>query len=96
MTRVDEATLLADVPDGLFIGGRWLPASDGSTLGVHDPATGVELKLIASAIVDDGRAALDAACDAFPGWARTPARARGELLRRAFDLLTERADESRC
>jgi succinate-semialdehyde dehydrogenase / glutarate-semialdehyde dehydrogenase len=88
-----EATLLAAVPDGLYVGGRWRPASDGATLTVHDPATGEVVKEIASATVADGTAALDAACDAFPAWAATPARVRAEILRRAFDLLQERAED---
>jgi len=93
MTDKREAALLARVPDGLFIGGRWQPAADGATLEVRDPATGDVIKEIASASVDDGGAALDAACDAFPEWAATPARERGEILRRAFDLLMERREE---
>ena len=93
MTALDEATLLDGVPDGLFIGGRWLSAADGARFGVQDPATGVEVKRIADAGVADGVAALDAACAAAASWAATAPRERGELLRRAFDLLQERTDE---
>ncbi|MFE6236779.1 NAD-dependent succinate-semialdehyde dehydrogenase [Cellulosimicrobium sp. NPDC057862] len=88
-----ETALLASVPDGLFVGGAWRPAADGAVLGVEDPATGQRVKEIADATVADGVAALDAACDAFPAWASTPARERGEILRRAFDLVQERADD---
>jgi succinate-semialdehyde dehydrogenase/glutarate-semialdehyde dehydrogenase len=90
---ISEERLLADVPHGLFIGGTWRDAQDGGTLDVSDPATGKVVKTIASATEADAKAALDAACDAFPGWAATPARERGEILRRAFDLLQERADD---
>ncbi|WP_402463879.1 NAD-dependent succinate-semialdehyde dehydrogenase [Isoptericola aurantiacus] len=93
MTATHEAALLAAVPDGLLIGGRWRPAADGATLGVDDPATGEQVKQIADATVDDGVAALDAASDAFPSWSTTPARQRGEILRRAFDLVQERAED---
>jgi succinate-semialdehyde dehydrogenase/glutarate-semialdehyde dehydrogenase len=93
MTAEREAALLADVPDGLLIGGQWRPASDGATLDVQDPSTGETIRTIASATPEDGRAALDAACNAFPAWAKTPSRERGEILRRAFDLLTERAED---
>ncbi|WP_084099530.1 NAD-dependent succinate-semialdehyde dehydrogenase [Demequina sp. NBRC 110051] len=89
----DETTLLESVPAGLLIGGQWRGASDGATVDVHDPATGDVIKTIASATSDDARAAMDAAADAFPAWSRTPARERGEILRRAFDLLMERADD---
>ena len=37
--------------------------------------------------------ALDAAVAAQPEWASTPPRERGEILRRAFELVTERADD---
>ncbi len=45
---------------------------------------------IADASVEDGTAALDAAVEAQDSWAATPPRVRGEILRRAFDLLQER------
>lgn len=88
-----EARLLASVPDGLLIGGRWRAASDGGTFAVHDPSDGSVVAHVASATVADGTAALDAAAAAFPAWSRTPARERAETLRRAFDLLTARADD---
>ena len=93
MGQADESTLLDNVPADLFINGEWMPASDGGTLAVHDPATGKVVKEIADAGVADGKAALDAACAAFPGWAKTSLRERSELLRRAFNLLQERAEE---
>ena len=88
-----ERALLERVPSGLFIGGKWREAADGGTFAVHDPATGAVLTQVASATVDDGRAALDAACDAFPAWAATPARERAETLRRAFELVQGRCDD---
>ena len=42
---------------------------------------------------DDAVAALDAAVAAQAEWAAHAPRERGEILRRAFELLTERADE---
>ena len=93
MTADREAALLAEVPDGLFIGGVWRPASEGRTLRVFDPATGEAVKTIADASLDDGKAALDAAVAAFPEWSRTPARERAELLRRTFDLLQARKED---
>ena len=92
-TSRSEEALLASVPDGLLINGEWRPAEGGQTLDVHDPATGRLVKQIADACVADGRAAMDAAADAFPAWAATPARERAELLRHTFDLLKERAED---
>ncbi|MFT2818112.1 NAD-dependent succinate-semialdehyde dehydrogenase [Leifsonia sp. A12D58] len=88
-----ETALLAKVPTGLYINGEWRMAVSRKTLPVFDPATGLELTRIADAGVEDGAAALDAAVAAQDSWAKTPPRQRGELLRRAFDLLQERKDE---
>ncbi|PWJ26829.1 succinate semialdehyde dehydrogenase [Branchiibius hedensis] len=89
----DFDILLGAVPDGLFVAGEWRRSSDNGTLTVTNPATGATLKTIASATAEDAAAALDAACAAADSWAATPARQRGELLRRTFDLLQDRADE---
>ncbi len=93
MLHISESELLAQVPNELYINGRWVPAADGGTLQVFDPATGKVIKTIADARVEDGAAALDAAVEAQDSWAATPPRVRGEILRRAFDLLQERKHE---
>ena len=88
-----ETELLDRVPGRLFIGGEWRAAADDKQLRVFDPATGRVVKKIADASPADGKAAMDAAAEAFPAWAATPARERAELLRRAFDLLQERKED---
>ena len=93
MSNATETKLLESVPDGLFIGGEWCPAISGSTLEVHDPATGEVIKTIANGAVEDGAAALDAAVNAAVGWAKTPPRERAEIMRRAFDLIQEHKDD---
>ncbi|HET6560338.1 MAG TPA: NAD-dependent succinate-semialdehyde dehydrogenase [Marmoricola sp.] len=90
---MDEKALLDRLQTGLFIGGEWRSSSDGSTIDVEDPATGRTLTSVASATVEDGKAALDAAVAAQSDWAQTPPRERAELLRSAFERVTERADE---
>jgi succinate-semialdehyde dehydrogenase/glutarate-semialdehyde dehydrogenase len=92
MSSATETTLLESVPGGLFIGGEWRSAASGATLNVHDPATSEVIKTIANGGVEDGAAAMDAAVDAAPAWAKTPPRERAEILRRAFDLVQERQD----
>jgi succinate-semialdehyde dehydrogenase/glutarate-semialdehyde dehydrogenase len=77
----------------LFIGGRSVPASDGGRFDVVDPATGAVLASVADATVADAIAAVDAAAVAAPGWSATPPRERGEILRRAYELVTARADD---
>jgi len=88
-----EKSLLAGVPTGLFIGGAWRDSGDGATIKVEDPATGEVLTEVADASVADGRAALDAAVAAQPGWAATAPRERGEILRSAFEAVSARAED---
>jgi len=76
----------------LYVGGQWRPAADGATFDVLNPADETVLASVASAGVDDAMAALDAADAAFRDWAATSPRARGEVLRRAFTLMSERLD----
>ena len=90
---ISQKDLIASVPTGLLIGGSWRDSSDGGTLKVEDPATGEVLTEVADATVADGRAALDAAVAAQHDWAKVPPRDRGEILRAAFERITERADE---
>jgi succinate-semialdehyde dehydrogenase/glutarate-semialdehyde dehydrogenase len=93
MSVVNEAELLARVPSGLFIGGEWVTAEGGRELTVSDPSTGKVIKSIADASAADGGRAMDAAVAAADSWAATAPRVRGEILRRAFDLLQERRDD---
>ncbi|NEN07743.1 NAD-dependent succinate-semialdehyde dehydrogenase [Diaminobutyricibacter tongyongensis] len=87
-----EAELLARVPAGLYIGGVW-QAGSADPIEVADPATGRVIKRIANAGPEDGIRALDAAVEAADAWAATAPRARGEILRRAFDLLQDRRED---
>jgi len=88
-----EAALLASVPNQLFIGGEWVDSTSGRSIAVTDPATGRTIATIADASPEDGVRAMDAAAAAQADWAATAPRVRGEILRRAFDLLQERADD---
>jgi succinate-semialdehyde dehydrogenase/glutarate-semialdehyde dehydrogenase len=90
---ITQKALIDSVPTGLLVGGRWREASGGGRFEVHDPATGVVLTTCADATPEDGLAALAAAHDAQAGWAATAPRDRGEILRRAFEAITQRADE---
>jgi len=85
--------LIATGRTGLFIGGEWLPASDGATIDVVDPATEEHLADVASGSPDDGVRAVEAAAVAAPAWAETAPRRRSEVLRRAFELVIERQGE---
>src|SRR6266436_5906895 len=84
--------LLANVPTDLWIGGKWRKSSDGGRFDVIDPATEKKIASVASASVDDAKAALDAAQGAFPAWAAKKPRERGEILRKSFELIMRDAE----
>jgi len=90
---LSESGALEAVPKQLFIAGEWRDAKAGGTLVVEDPSTGESLCEVADAQPDDAVAALDAAVEAQADWASHPPRERGEILRRAFEQINERADE---
>lgn len=90
---ISEAELLAKVPTQLFIGGEWTDGTSGRHIQVQDPATGAVIATIADASVADGARALDAAVAAQASWGATAPRERGEILRRAFDLVQARKEE---
>jgi succinate-semialdehyde dehydrogenase/glutarate-semialdehyde dehydrogenase len=86
-----EQTVVDAVPKGLYIGGEWRETAE--TLPVEDPATGEVLAEVADATVDDAVSALDAAAGKQAEWAAVPTRERGEILRKAYELIVERADD---
>ena len=94
MSSADREQAVVDtVPTELFINGRWRPASGGRTFDVEDPSTGKALRTVADAAPEDGMAALDAAVAAQAQWAQHPPRERGEILRRAYELMMRRQDD---
>jgi succinate-semialdehyde dehydrogenase/glutarate-semialdehyde dehydrogenase len=88
-----EAAVVDGAPHDLYIGGTWRPASGGGTIDVEDPSTGETLCTVADATLDDAKEALGAADAAFASWRLTAPRERGDILRRAYDTVTARADE---
>jgi succinate-semialdehyde dehydrogenase/glutarate-semialdehyde dehydrogenase len=78
---------LARVHKELYIGGAWRPAQDGALLGVVDPASEQTIAEVSDAGVEDALGAVAAAAAAGPAWAARPPRERGEILRRAFELI---------
>ncbi len=84
--------LLANVPTDLYIGGKWRPSSDKSRFDVIDPATENTIASVASATVEDAKAAVDAADGAFAEWAGRKPRERAEILRKAFELIVKDAE----
>lgn len=75
----------------VLVNGTWTDGDSG--YDVTDPATGELVGQVGWGGPADAVRAADAAAAAFDGWAATPARRRGDLLRDAADLLDSRRDE---
>ena len=78
-------TLPLQVNTGSLIGSEWVSGS--STIDVINPATGGVLATVSNATIPDCLAAVDAAERAFESWSKTAPRVRGEILRRAYELM---------
>jgi succinate-semialdehyde dehydrogenase/glutarate-semialdehyde dehydrogenase len=87
-----EQTVVDAVPHQLYIGGEWRDGAAG-TIPVEDPATGETLCEVADASSADADAALQAAHDTFQDFRNMAPRDRGDILRRAYDLIMERQDD---
>jgi succinate-semialdehyde dehydrogenase/glutarate-semialdehyde dehydrogenase len=81
-------------PDvSLFIDGVWGPSQDGRSIDVVSPATGEKIGTVAHASKPDLDRALDAADKGFKTWRKVSAYERSKLMRKAADLLRDRAGD---
>ncbi|HEX2017010.1 MAG TPA: NAD-dependent succinate-semialdehyde dehydrogenase [Solirubrobacteraceae bacterium] len=92
-TAARERAVLDAVPKQLYIDGRWCDATGAGTLAVEDPSTTETLCEVADGQLPDARAALTAASEHQATWGQHAPRERGEILRRAFELVSERVDD---
>lgn len=77
---------------GLLLDGAWRGASDGATLTSVNPATEETLGQIPQASTADVRAAIDSAAEGFARMRALTAWERAALLRRAAQLVKQRAE----
>ncbi len=91
VSTAQVTAVLDRVPTGALVGGDWIQTTD--RLAVENPATTETLLEVADADAELGRQALDAAVGAQSAWAATDPRQRGEILRKAFEIVTGRADD---
>jgi succinate-semialdehyde dehydrogenase/glutarate-semialdehyde dehydrogenase len=76
----------------LFIDGAWGPAAGGRTIDVVSPATGEKIGTVPHAAISDLDRALAAADKGFKIWRKVSAFDRSKVMRKAADILRERAD----
>lgn len=96
LQRLGSAAMaFIDKPKHLFIDGQWIPAINGKTFDVVDPATGIVFDRVAEGEAVDIDRAVAAARKAFDSgpWASMSPAERGRLVWRLGDLLEAHADE---
>ncbi|WP_328852422.1 aldehyde dehydrogenase family protein [Micromonospora globbae] len=76
-----------------YLDGRWVTASGGETIPVHNPATEEVIAAVPAGTAADVDRAVAAARAAFDGWAATPPAERAAYLDRLHAALSARADE---
>jgi succinate-semialdehyde dehydrogenase/glutarate-semialdehyde dehydrogenase len=76
-----------------FIDGRWVPADNGGTLPVHNPATAETLGVIPNMGAAETRRAIAAAAKALPPWAARTAKDRAIVLRRWYELMLQHQED---
>jgi succinate-semialdehyde dehydrogenase / glutarate-semialdehyde dehydrogenase len=91
MSQTDH--LVSSLLTDLYIGGKAVPAAAGGRFDVLDPATGAVIASVADAGVEDAIAAVDAADEAAESFAVTAPRARAEILRAVFELMTAQRED---
>jgi len=74
----------------LYIDGKWV--NGASTMPVTDPSDESVIANVQISSEEQCIQAVDAAHRAFKGWAKTAPRIRGEVLRKAFEIMVAEAD----
>lgn len=78
-------------PTGLLINGQWLKGTN--SMDVIDPSNNQVLAQVADATLAEVDLAMESAHNAFKTWSQTAPRVRGEVLRRAFEIMTAELED---
>ena len=76
-----------------YVGGHWIPAANGATIPVDDPATGDVIGSVPKAGRTETRVAIERAAAAWPEWRVRTGKERAAILRRWFDLVMANLDD---
>eukprot|EP01036_Dinobryon_divergens_P060924 gene60924-81236_t len=98
MPLTDALTKRLKTPDLIraagYIGGAWIERADsGKTFEVTNPSTGEVLAVLPDMGVAEAKRAIAAADAAQAAWAKKTGKARGQILRKLFDLMMAHQDD---
>jgi len=86
-------TLQPLIRDQSYINGKWTGAASGKTFDVVNPATGKRIASVADLEIEEIRAAIDVAAEAFPLWSGLLAKERAGILMNWFRLILDHKQE---
>jgi succinate-semialdehyde dehydrogenase/glutarate-semialdehyde dehydrogenase len=89
-TRSKRMLIFMQLKTQLYIDGKWLDGA--STIPVTDPSDESVIANVSVATDEHCAQAIDAASRAFKTWSKTAPRIRGEILRKAFEIMVAEAD----
>lgn len=89
-TRSKRMLIFMQLKTQLYIDGKWLDGA--STIPVTDPSDESIITNVSVATDVHCAQAVDAASRAFKTWSKTAPRVRGEILRKAFEIMVAEAD----
>jgi succinate-semialdehyde dehydrogenase/glutarate-semialdehyde dehydrogenase len=89
-TRSTRMLIFMQLKTQLYIDGKWVDGA--STIPVTDPSNESIIANVSVATDADCALAVDAASRAFKTWSKTAPRLRGEILRKAFEVMVAEAD----
>jgi len=78
---------------GYFAGNQWREAADNKSFEVHEPYSGELFARVAAGSRADARVAVDAAAQAFAGWAQTTPAEKARLFLKAAEIVRRRRSE---
>ncbi|XP_071960420.1 succinate-semialdehyde dehydrogenase, mitochondrial-like [Antedon mediterranea] len=76
-----------------YINGKWVPAEDGSTFPVKNPANGKLISEVADMTANETEAAVNHAAKAFKQWKDYTAFDRSKLLKKWYTIMTNNQEE---
>lgn len=76
-----------------YINGEWCAGENGDVIDVTNPADGAWLGAVASLTVNQSRAAVEAADDAFASWSTRLPQERSKVLRHWYELMMENKED---
>ncbi|PHV11509.1 NADP-dependent succinate-semialdehyde dehydrogenase [Chitinimonas sp. BJB300] len=76
-----------------YIDGKWLDADSGETIPVNNPATGEIIAYVPKMGAAETRRAIETANKAWPAWKAKPAKERGAVLRKLYELMLANQDD---